>query len=32
MSTVAREILELNVEEMNLLKTLNLISGKGVVG
>jgi hypothetical protein len=32
MSTVARDILELNVEEINLLKSLNLISGKGVVG
>ena len=32
MSTVAREILGSNVEEINLLKTLNLISGKGVVG
>ena len=32
MSTVAREMLELNVEEINLLKSLNLISGKGVVG
>jgi hypothetical protein len=32
MSIVAREMLELNVEEINWLKTLNLISGKGVVG
>ena len=32
MSTVAREMLGLNVEEIKLLKTLNLISGKGVVG
>ena len=31
MSTVAGEMLELNVEEIKLLKTLNLISGKGVV-
>ena len=31
-STVAREMLELNVEETKSLKTLNLISGKDVVG
>jgi hypothetical protein len=32
MSTVARDMLGLNVEAIKLLKTLNLISGKGVVG